>query len=242
MPPARHRRANSPATASGTSGRRMVPRERTRRAVLPSAGRTGARAPRPRGGQPHSQSRQRRAARRPRPPLSTPYGPNARPAQPFQRTLRVSLLPAKTAGVHHPDMTEREIEADGVVRIQAAQRSGDVCGHLPSGTDITRQAQAAAQPDDVRVERDDEFGGGHVRPRSEIDLVSADHPAEKKVQALARAPGRRTGKEITHAGTPRHASVRAPDVEGERPGGEAVERRADILVLVAVTLEKKALD
>ena len=39
----------------------------------------------------------------------------------------------ESAGIHHPDMTEREVEADGIGRIDAAQRRRDVGGHLPPG-------------------------------------------------------------------------------------------------------------
>jgi hypothetical protein len=45
--------------------------------------------------------------------------------------VSITLAPAVSAGIHHPDMTEREVEADGIGRIDAAQRRRDVGGHLP---------------------------------------------------------------------------------------------------------------
>ena len=46
----------------------------------------------------------------------------ARAADSLQRTLRISLPAAEAAGVHHPDVAEREIEADRIDRIDRAQR------------------------------------------------------------------------------------------------------------------------
>src|SRR5262245_35803991 len=108
-------------------------------------------------------------------------------AQPLERTLRVSLFPAEATGVHHADMADRIVKADGIIRIDLAERRCDVGRHLPSRARVTRQAQAASEPDEMCIEWNDEPRGGDSRPHSQIDLVAPDHPAEEQVQALARA-------------------------------------------------------
>ncbi len=62
-----------------------------------------------------------------------------------------------------------------------AQRGGDVGRHLPARTDIPREPQAAAEPDDVGVERNDQPRlQRRPGPDAEIDFIGPDHPAQKK--------------------------------------------------------------
>ena len=97
-----------------------------------------------------------------------------------------------------------------------AQRRGDVGRHLPAGAGVARQPQAAAEPDDVRVERHDQPRRRDARPDAEVDFVAPHHPAQEQVQPLAGAAGRRPRKEVAHAGPLRHAAVGAPEVERQR--------------------------
>jgi hypothetical protein len=41
----------------------------------------------------------------------------------------------------------------------------------------------------VGVERHHERGSRYARPDAEVDLIAANHPAQKEVQALAAAAG-----------------------------------------------------
>ena len=147
-------------------------------------------------------------------------GPAARPAHSLERTLRVSLPAAEAAGVHHADVAERKIEPDRIVRIDGAQRRRDVRRHPPARRRVARQSQAAAEPDDVRVERHDQLCRRDRRPDAEIHLVAPHHPAEEQVQPLARAAGRRARKEIAHAAARR----KAPAV---RRAGDRAPARGD---------------
>ena len=64
----------------------------------------------------------------PRPPPST----HAWPADPTQRTLRVRLRAIEAAGVHHPEVAQREVVLHRIVRIEPAQRRRDVARHRAS--------------------------------------------------------------------------------------------------------------
>ena len=57
---------------------------------------------------------------------------HAWPADPTQRTLRVRLRAAEAARVHHPEVAEREVVLHRIVRIERAQRRGDVARHRAS--------------------------------------------------------------------------------------------------------------
>jgi hypothetical protein len=71
--------------------------------------------------------------------------------------VQISLFPVEPAGVHHPDVAEREVVLDRIVRVEAAQRRRDVARHAPARTRVAREPQAAADADHVRVERHDEL-------------------------------------------------------------------------------------
>ena len=61
----------------------------------------------------------------------------------------------ESARAHHPEMGKREIVAHGIVGIEPAQAFGNLGSHPPAGRTPGGQAQAAAGPDRVGVERHD---------------------------------------------------------------------------------------
>jgi len=74
-------------------------------------------------------------------------------------------------------MAEREVEADRIDGIDGAERRGNLRGHLPAGREAPREPQAAADPDNVRIEGHDELRPRHARPHARIDGVAAHHPS-----------------------------------------------------------------
>ena len=106
----------------------------------------------------------------------------------------------------------------------ARSDAGDIGGHPPARAGVAREPQAVTEADDVRVERHDQLAPAIARPHAEIDLVTAHHPAQVKIQPLARATGGRPREEVAHAGALRHASVDASHVE--RQGASAKSCRA----------------
>ena len=139
-------------------------------------------------------------------------------------------------------MADREIESNRIVGIERAQGAGDVGRHLPPGARVPRKAQAVPEADHVGVERHDQFGGRHARPHPEVDFIGAHHPAEKQIQALAGAAGRRTRKKIADTRALWDTTVGATDVEGERTGRKTVECGSDVFVLGRQPLDEEALD
>ena len=83
-------------------------------------------------------------------------GAHDRPARASERTLGVALGATEATRVHHADVAEREIEADRIGGVERAQRRRDLGRHLPPGTGVARQPEAAPEPDDVGVERHDQ--------------------------------------------------------------------------------------
>src|SRR5262245_36926850 len=124
----------------------------------------------------------------------------------------IALTSSVAAGIHHPDMTEGKIVPDRIDRVDPAKRRRNFGGHLPIRRAIARQSEASSQPNDVRIERNDEPGWGHERPHSKVDFVAANHPAQKQVQPLAGAPGRGTREEITDAWPLWHSAVSGTEV------------------------------
>jgi hypothetical protein len=86
-------------------------------------------------------------------------------------------------------MAEREVVFDRVVGIDPAERGRDIARHLPSRAGIACQTQAAADPNHVRVEWNDQLGWRHARPDAEIERIATHHPTEEQVQALAATAG-----------------------------------------------------
>jgi hypothetical protein len=166
----------------------------------------------------------------------------ARPADSLQRTLRISLPAAVAAGVHHPDVAQREVESDGIDRVDRAKRRRDLRRHPPPRRPVSRQTQALPEADHVRVERHDQLRRRDPRPRPEIHGVTAHHPAQEQVEALAAAPGGRTREEVAHARPLRHAPVRRAKIELQRAARKAVERRADVRRVAVVPFEEELFD
>ena len=75
----------------------------------------------------------------------------------FQRTVRIGDLMSVPARAHHAEVAQREVVAHRIVRIERAQRGGDVGRHLPAGRRALRQPQALPDPNRVRVERHDQL-------------------------------------------------------------------------------------
>ena len=108
---------------------------------------------------------------------------------------------AEAARVHHPEVAEREVVLDRVVRIERAQRRGDVARHPPARAGVARQPQAAADADDVRVERHDRRAG---ETRDQTPRSSASRRTIQRRNRFSRLhadAGRRPRKEIADAGT-----------------------------------------
>ena len=106
---------------------------------------------------------------------------------PAQRTDGVAPRMREAARIHHPEMTERKVVADRIDRIERPQRPRNLRGHLPARARARREAQAAAETNHVRIERDDELSRADAGPTAGIDFVAADHPAQEQIQPLAAA-------------------------------------------------------
>jgi len=154
--------------------------------------------------------------------------------------LRVRLGAAEPARVHHPEVADREVVADRVVRVEPAQRRRDVPRHAPAGAGVGREPQAAADANHVRVERHDQPGGRHAAPHPQIQRIAPHHPAQEEIQPLAARSRRRARKEIADAGPGRHAAVRGLEVERHRPRRKAVERLAHVVGCPLVSGEKES--
>src|SRR5262249_27752022 len=102
------------------------------------------------------------------------------PAEPTQRTPRARRSPgcaertAEAAGVHHSEMAQRIVVFDRIVRIEPAQRQGNVARHSPAGAGVPGQTQAPPDADDVRIERDDKLGWRHTRPDAEVQRIASN--------------------------------------------------------------------
>src|SRR4029453_14723473 len=131
----------------------------------------------------------------------------------LERTLAVSLPAAESAGIHHSDVTNREVEFHRIDRIQLAQMLRDVGGHLPARARIARQPQALREADDVSIEWNDQLSRTNRPPDAQVHLIVAHHPAQVQVEPLAGASRGWPRKEVAHAGAFRHAAIDAPHVE-----------------------------
>ena len=165
-----------------------------------------------------------------------------RTADSAQGALTISLSSSVAAGIHHPDMAEGKIVPDRVDRIDRTQRRRNFRGHLPIRCAIARQSEAPPQPNDVRIERNDEPGWGHECPRSKVDLVAPNHPTQKQIETLAGASGRRPGEEKTDACPLWHSVVSGAEIRRQRACRERVQRRPDIRSRRIVTGNEEALD
>jgi hypothetical protein len=154
----------------------------------------------------------------------------------------IALSSSVAAGVHHPDMAKGKIVPDWIDGVDRAQRRSDFGGHLPVWCAIPRQGETAAETNDVRIERNDEPGWGHECPHSEIDFVAPHHPAQKQIEPLAGASGRRAGEEITDTGSPGNSAVSAMEVCLQGSRRKRVERGPDIRRAGIVACHEETLD
>jgi len=92
------------------------------------------------------------------------------------------------------------------------------------------------------VERNDEPGGGHQCPRSEVDGVAPDHPAQKEIEPLAGAPLRGTREEITNPGALWNSAVCGRQVGLQRTHRERLESRRHVRCGQVVARDEEPLD
>src|SRR5712692_2598535 len=103
------------------------------------------------------------------------------------------------------EVAEREVEPDGVGRVERAQTPRHLLGRAPGQVLAPREPDEAADAVHVRVERHDQRAARHV-PQPEVDAVgAAHHPPEKQVEALAGAPPRGVREEVLEP--PRRAAL-----------------------------------
>ncbi len=133
------------------------------------------------------------------------------------------------------DAAEGVVETDGVERVEAFQRIGDLPRGRPVGCPPLRQAEPARDEVDVRVGRDDEAVCGYPWPEAEVERVAADHPAQVEVPPLAGRALRGVGKEEAGRGAfgqPAPADG-WPEVECQEAGHAAREKARRVLFPVA---------
>ena len=174
-----------------------------------------------------------------RPPPFT----SAWPADAAQRALRVALRPTEAARVHHPEVTERVVVLDGIVRVELAERRCDVARHRPTRARVARQLQAAADTNNVRVERHDQLRRRtpcHT-PRSSASRRTIHR--RNRFSRLQPLPAEGRGKEVADA-RPRRACGRTPISDRARARG--VEKLSsacfDIHRVRIVALDEKSFD
>ena len=96
---------------------------------------------------------------------------------------------------------------------------------LPARADVARQPQAAAEPDDVRVERHDQLrAGGRASTRRGPPRRAAPSSAGTGSAACRRCQPTAAERSSTRRDALGHAAVGAPDVERQRARRETVER------------------
>jgi len=139
-------------------------------------------------------------------------------------------------------MAEGKVVSNRIKRVDRPEGSSNFSRHLPVWCAIPRQSETPPQPNDVRIERNDEPGRGHECPRSKVNFVTPNHPAQKQIEPLARASGRRTRKEVTDAWPLRHSAVSGTKIHVQRASGKGVEGWPDIRGCDIVACNEEALD
>ena len=142
--------------------------------------------------------------------------------------MTVALRSSISAGAHHPHVTEGKIVPDRIRRVNRSERRCDFRGHLPARSRVASQSKATTEPDDVRIERNDEPRRGHTCPRSEVNRIAPDHPAQEQIQPLAGTARGRAGEEIADPWSLRNSAVCDPQIRLQRAGRERVERGTDV--------------
>ncbi len=98
-------------------------------------------------------------------------------------------------------MAEREVILDRILRIELPQRGRDFIGGRPTRSPAIGQTEIATDAMNVRVDRDQEYGGGDG-PKAEVDSIGrANHPTGVEHEALACAAGSRVADQVAQAAT-----------------------------------------
>src|SRR5712691_7679547 len=138
------------------------------------------------------------------PQVSGTSGPEA--ADRLERAVRAApVVPPGGALAADAEVAEREVEPDGVGRVERAQTPRHFLGRAPGEVLAPREPDEAADAVHVRVERHDQRAARHV-PEAEVDPVgAAHHPAQEQVEPLAGAPARGVREEVLEP--PRRAAL-----------------------------------
>src|SRR4029453_358188 len=83
--------------------------------------------------------------------------------------------PPSPAALGDPDVTEGEVEADRIQRIDLDEGAGDFLGRFPVRRPPPAQANEEADPAHVDVEGYHEVRGVHALPHTEVDAVVGPH-------------------------------------------------------------------
>ena len=94
----------------------------------------------------------------------------------------------------------------------------------------------------MRIERNDEPRRGHKCPRSEINRIAPDHPAQEQIQPLAGAARGWARKEITNPGSGRNSAICDAQIRLQGPRRERLERQAYVGCRGVVARDEEALD
>ena len=156
--------------------------------------------------------------------------------------MTVALRSSISAGAHHPHVTQGKIVPNRILRVNRSERRCDFGGHLPPRSRVASQSKATTEPDDVRIERNDEPRRGHTCPRSEINRIAPDHPAQKQIQPLAGAARGWARKEITNPGSGRNSAICDAQIGLQGPRRERLERKANVGCRGVVARDEETLD
>lgn len=98
-------------------------------------------------------------------------------------------------------MAERKVVFDRIVRIERAQRFGDLYGCGPRHVVPFGKSEVPRELVNVGVHRADQKARRDI-PFAEIDpIVRADHPTQKKEQPLRPGPTTNIGKNVSRPAT-----------------------------------------
>ena len=94
----------------------------------------------------------------------------------------------------------------------------------------------------MRIERNDEPRGGHKCPRSEINRIAPDHPAQEQIQPLAGAARGWARKEITNPRAGRDSAICDAQIRLQGSRRERLERKANVGCRGVVARDEETLD
>ena len=87
--------------------------------------------------------------------------------------------------VEDAEAADRIVESHRIVRVDGAQRVGDLPRHPPVRRGASGQANMAADARYVRIERDNQVRRRDIQPQAEVGPGATDHPPKEEVHALA---------------------------------------------------------